>query len=197
MMIYPEALLPSVETELKRAVSILRNGGIILYPTDTVWGLGCDATNPEAVARIFRLKKRAESKSMLVLVDSPAMLERYIGELTDVAEQLIEATVDPLTIIYDDARGLAPTLIAPDGSVGIRITSERFSAGLCRRLQRPIVSTSANVSGCPTPRTFPEIAPDIVAGVDFVPEYRRSDLRPASPSSIIRLHNNGVIKIIR
>lgn len=187
----------TLAADLRQAVEVLKKGGVILYPTDTVWGLGCDATNPEAVARIYSIKQRRESKSMLVLADDVPMLERYVDEVPEVGYQLLEAAVNPLTIIYDGARGLASNLVAADGSVGIRLTSEKFSYELCRRLRRPIVSTSANISGNPTPHNFAEISEQIKEAVDFIPQYRRDDLRQANPSSIIRLHNDGRFQLIR
>ncbi len=183
--------------DLSQALDTLRKGGIILYPTDTVWGIGCDATNPEAVKRIYGLKQRADSKAMIVMADSPAMAERYVDEMPDVALQFMEVAVKPTTIIYDRGIGLAPNLLAPDGSVGIRVTSEPFSAMLCRRLRRPLVSTSANISGGSTPRFFNEIPDEIVSGVDYVVNYRRDDNTPHTPSSIIKLSNSGEVKIIR
>lgn len=183
--------------DVSKAVEVLRKGGIILYPTDTVWGLGCDATSPEAVARIFALKSREENKAMLVLADGEAMLERYVEEVPEIAYSLLEAAVKPLTVIYDRGRGLAPALLGDDGSIGVRITHERFSRELCRRLRRPIVSTSANVSGQPAPRFFSEISEEIREGVDYIPLYRREDETPASPSDIIRLHSDGEFKILR
>ncbi|MDE5877966.1 MAG: threonylcarbamoyl-AMP synthase [Muribaculaceae bacterium] len=183
--------------DLQQAVAVMQRGGIILYPTDTVWGIGCDATNPEAVEKIFRLKKRAEAKSMLVLVESEAALERTVANVPDVAWQLIEAAVHPITIIYDKGVGVAPALLAKDGSLGVRITSEPFSAALCRRLRRPVVSTSANVSGQPAPALFRQIAPEIIEGVDYVVRFRRNDNTAPSPSNIIKLSDSGVVKVIR
>ncbi len=185
------------EEDIKAAVATLKKSGIILYPTDTVWGIGCDATNPEAVKRIYELKRRADSKSMLVLVDSEAMLDRTVRDIPEVAWQLIEAAVDPLTIIYDHPEGVAPNLLADDGSLGIRITSERYSAELCRRLRRPIVSTSANISGEKAPAIFDEIAPEILQGVDYTAEYRRDDHNRARPSNIIKVSEGGLFKVIR
>ena len=152
----------SMDEDIRKALKVLRNGGVILYPTDTIWGLGCDATRPEAVRRIFEIKQRADAKSVLVLVDGIAALERCVEEVPDVAYDLLEAAVDPLTVIYDHGRGVAPEVCAPDGSLGVRITSERFSRELCRRFRRPIVSTSANVSGTPAPKCFADIAPEII-----------------------------------
>lgn len=185
------------EEDIKNAVAVLKKGGIILYPTDTVWGIGADATNAEAVSKIYELKRRAESKSMLVLVDGEAMLERTVRDIPEVAWQLIEAAVDPLTIIYDHPTGVAPNLLAEDGSLGIRITSERYSRELCRRLRRPIVSTSANISGEKAPGQYPQISDAIKGGCDYVAEYRRDDTAPHRPSNIIKVSEGGLFKVIR
>lgn len=185
------------EEDIKAAVATLKKGGVILYPTDTVWGIGCDATNPEAVKRIYELKHRADSKSMLVLVDGEGMLDRTVRDIPDVAWQLIEAAVEPLTIIYDHPEGVAQNLLADDGSLGIRITGERYSAELCRRLRRPIVSTSANISGEKAPAIYSEISDEICQGCDYVAEYRRDDNNPARPSNIIKVSEGGLFKVIR
>jgi L-threonylcarbamoyladenylate synthase len=181
--------------DMARAVETLRSGGIVLYPTDTVWGIGCDATNPEAVRRIYELKQRSDAKSMLVLVGSEGELQRTVENIPDAAWMLIEAAVNPLTIIYDHPVGLATELLA--GSVGVRITSELFSRTLCQRLRRPIVSTSANISGRKTPATFAEISPEIIDGVDYVVSYRRDDTRRACPSNIIKVSDSDIVKVIR
>ena len=183
--------------DLDKAIQCLRSGGIILYPTDTVWGIGCDATNSEAVAKIFALKERADAKSMLVLVDSIPALERIIPEVPDVAYDMIDLAIRPITIIYDDAKGVAPALIAEDGSLGVRVTKERFSQDICRILRRPIVSTSANISGEPTPAVFSAISQAIVDGVDYVVNYRQLDNSKAQPSQIIKLGRGGEVKVIR
>lgn len=185
------------EEDIKAALKTLREGGVILYPTDTVWGLGCDATNEEAVKKIYELKRRAESKSMLVLVDSEAALERIVSDVPEVAWQLIEAAVRPLTIIYDHAHGVAPGLLAPDGSLGIRITGERYSAELCRRLRRPIVSTSANISGEKGGAVYGEISEEIKSGADYVATYRREETGSPQASNIIKLGAGGLVKVIR
>ena len=185
------------EEEIKKAVSTLRAGGIIVYPTDTIWGIGCDATDPSAVKKVYEIKRRAESKALLVLVDSVAKVEFYVRELPDVAYDLIEVSDKPLTVIYDGARNLAPNLLADDGSVGIRVTRERFSAELCRRFGKAIVSTSANIAGEPSPRLYSEISPEILAAADCVVDFRRDDTAPSAPSSIIRLGAGGQVKIIR
>ena len=183
--------------DMARAVETLRSGGIVLYPTDTVWGIGCDATNPEAVRRIYELKQRSDAKSMLVLVGSEGELQRTVENIPDAAWMLIEAAANPLTIIYDHPVGLATELLADDGSVGVRITSELFSRTLCQRLRRPIVSTSANISGRKTPATFAEISPEIIDGVDYVVSYRRDDTRRARPSNIIKVSDSDIVKVIR
>lgn len=183
--------------DLDAAVRCMRAGGIILYPTDTVWGIGCDATNAEAVAKIFALKQRADAKSMLVLVDGVPALERLIPEIPDAAYDIVELSVSPITIIYDDAMGVAPSLIAEDGSLGVRVTSEVFSRDLCRAMRRPIVSTSANISGMPTPAVFSAISEEIKSGVDYIVQYRQDDKQTTLPSSIIKLGRGGEVKIIR
>ena len=195
--------------DLQAALRVLRQGGIIVYPTDTVWGIGCDATNAEAVARIYALKKREDSKSMLVLLDSAAKLNYYV-DVPESAEMLLQTACDedsasqsdyspakPLTIIYPNARHLAPNLIAEDGSVGIRITKEPFSNALCAQLKRPIVSTSANISGEPTARYFKEIVRLILDHTDYVCLFRRDDETPHEPSTIIKINADNSFKIIR
>lgn len=183
--------------EIKKACEIMQAGGVILYPTDTVWGIGCDATNPEAVKKVYEIKRRADSKSMLVLIDTSAKLDFYVDEVPDIALDLIELTAKPLTIIYSGARNLAPNLIAADGSVGIRITSEQFSKRLCERFRKPIVSTSANVSGEPTPSIFSEISDEVKNAVDYIVYFRRNDNQKAQPSGIIKLGAGGLVQVIR
>lgn len=183
--------------DLNEAVRVMREGGIILYPTDTVWGIGCDARNEKAVRKIYDLKRRADSKSMLALVSSEGMLQRTVRKVPEIAWQLIDAAVNPMTIVYDDPVGVAPNLTAEDGSLGIRITGERFSNSLCERMRGPVVSTSANISGSPAPRTFSEIAPEIIEGVDYVCKFRRDDKTPASPSNIIKITKGNIVKVIR
>ncbi len=183
--------------DIKRACRVLQEGGVILYPTDTIWGLGCDATNEEAVRRVYEIKHRADSKAMLVLVDSAVKVDYYVQDVPAVAWDLLEVADKPLTVIYSGARNLAPGLLAEDGSVGIRVTAEVFSRALCFRFRRAIVSTSANVSGQPSPRTFAEISEEIKQAVDYVVEARRNETAPARPSSIIKLGSGGEVKIIR
>ncbi|MGV8092046.1 MAG: L-threonylcarbamoyladenylate synthase [Mangrovibacterium sp.] len=186
-----------MEEDLKKALEVLRNGGIILYPTDTIWGLGCDATNEEAVAKIYNIKKRSDSKSMLVLMENINLLERYVEEVPAIAYDLIEITDKPMTIIYPGARNLAGNLIAQDGTIGIRITRENFTRQLIQRFRKPIVSTSANISGEPSPAIFEDISAEIKAAADYVVSYRQDDSTPASPSSIIKLGVGGEIEILR
>ena len=183
--------------DIKNACRVMQEGGVILYPTDTIWGIGCDATNEEAVRRVYEIKRRADSKAMLVLVDSAVKVDFYVQDVPNVAWDLLDVADKPLTIIYDGARNLAPNLLAEDGSVGIRVTGEEFSKALCNRFRKAIVSTSANVSGEPSPRTFADISEDIKQAVDYVIEARRTEPASARPSSIIKLGKGGEVKIIR
>lgn len=182
--------------DLDKATETLRSGGIILYPTDTVWGIGCDATNSEAVKKIFALKRRADAKAMLMLVGSEAQLQQYVANVPDIAWQLIDAAVHPLTIIYDTPRSIAPELLAEDKSAGFRITSELFSKALCQRLKHPIVSTSANISGSPAPQSFDQIPAEIIRGVDYVVEFGR-ECKDSKPSNIIKVRDNSEVRVIR
>lgn len=183
--------------DLKAAVDTLKRGGLILYPTDTIWGIGCDATNEEAIARIYKLKQREDAKAMLSLVGNVGQLERTVRDIPEVAWQLIDVAVNPLTLIYDHPIGIADSLKAEDGSAGIRITSEPFSRALCERLRRPVVSTSANISGKPAPATFSEISKEIIDGVDYVARFRRQEKGGAKPSNIIKVGDAGLVKVIR
>jgi len=189
------------EEDIKNAVEVLRKGGVILYPTDTVWGIGCDATNEEAVKRVYKIKQRDDSKALICLVDSDARLQRYVRNVPDVAWQLIdslkESDAKPTTLILDGAINLAPNLIAEDGSIGMRITQEAFSKELCYRFQKALVSTSANISGEPAAQNYCDIDPRIVEAVDYVCWSRRQEHKPHKPSSIIRLKENGEVTIIR
>ena len=183
--------------DMKRACEVLRAGGLILYPTDTVWGIGCDATNEEAVRKVYALKQREDSKAMLVLVDNAVKVDFYVKEVPPVAWDLLEVATNPLTIIYSGARNLAPNLLAEDGSVGIRVTEEEFSKQLCFRFRKAIVSTSANISGEPSPKNFAEISEAVKQGVDYIVGYRQNDKQKHKPSSIIKLGPTGELKIIR
>jgi L-threonylcarbamoyladenylate synthase len=186
-----------IAEDLKKACDTLHRGGIIVYPTDTIWGIGCDATNADAVGRIYALKQRTDHKAMLVLVDSLSKLYGYVSEVPDIALNLVEVSDKPLTIIYPNAKNLAFNLLDEDGSVGIRITNERFSHELCKLFRKPIVSTSANISGLPSPKMFCEVAGAVKNGVDYVVRYRQDETTGALPSSILKIFEDGCIKIIR
>lgn len=183
--------------DLRGAVDVLRRGGVILYPTDTVWGVGCDATNSQAVRRVYEIKRRADSKAMLTLVPSVAMLERVVAEVPDAAYQLIDVAVDPMTIVYDRGTGVAPELLGPDGSLGVRVCTDCFAADLAQRLGRPLVSTSANLAGQPSPATFGDIAPELLAAVDYVCTTGRDDREPRKPSTVIKVGAGNVVKVLR
>lgn len=183
--------------DIRAAVEVMNRGGVILYPTDTIWGIGCDATNAEAVKRVYEIKKRDDSKALITLVDSEAKIEFYVREVPDVAWDMIEIADKPLTLIYDGARNLASNLLAEDGSIAIRLTKEPFSSMLCRTFRRAVVSTSANVSGEPSPATFSEISPEILSAVDYVCTSRREESSPHKASSIIKIGTGGEVKIIR
>ena len=185
------------EEDIRKAVEVLRKGGVILYPTDTVWGIGCDATNSEAVKRVYDIKQRDDSKALICLVDSDARLQRYIRKVPDVAWQLLDCCDKPTTVILDGAVNLAENLIAEDGSVGIRITQEPFSKELCFRFQKALVSTSADISGEPAAQNYPDIDPKIIEAVDYVCWSRRQEHKPHKPSSIIKLTEDGQVTIIR
>lgn len=186
-----------MQEEIKKALDVLYNGGVILYPTDTVWGLGCDATNEKAVKRIHEIKKSTDAKAMLVLIDNPGKLQSYVDEVPDIAWDLIEMSETPLTIIYPVAKNLAPNLVAADKSIGIRVTKEVFSRNLCMRFKKPIVSTSANVCGAPTPANFSQIADEIKSAVDYVVNFRQDDCSQPKTSSIIKLGKGNLFKLIR
>lgn len=191
----------SFRDDIHAAVDVLRRGGIIVYPTDTVWGIGCDATSSEAVRRVFALKQRADAKALITLVGSLAQLERTVDCIPEVAYQLIEYSERPTTIVYDHpapTAGIAPELLADDGTIGVRVTSEAFSKALCEAFRKPLVSTSANISGHPAPASFADIEPDIIDGADYVCLSRRDENSSHNkPSSVIRLSEGGLFKIIR
>lgn len=183
--------------DISNCLKVLQEGGVILYPTDTVWGLGCDATNAKAVEKLYQLKKRSDAKSMLVLVDCAGRIQNYITEMPDIAWDLIEVSNKPLTIVYPNAKNLAHNLLAEDKSVGIRVTNESFSHQLCARFRKPIVSTSANISGQPTPLFFEEVTDEIKTACDYVVLFRQTDKEKKEPSNIIKLNADGSIQIIR
>lgn len=183
--------------DITAALTILRGNGIILYPTDTIWGIGCDATSQEAVERIFRIKSRDGSKSLLILVNSEQMLERYVHDIPEIAFELTAVTEEPLTIIYPGGKNLAKGVCGDDGSVGIRICHEEFCNQLISRFRKPIVSTSANFSGKPSPGFFHEIEKELIESVDYVVKYRQDDGRKHSASPVIKLNSDGTINIVR
>ncbi len=183
--------------DIRRAVEVMNRGGIILYPTDTIWGLGCDATNAEAVKRIYALKRREDSKALICLLDSEAKVQFYVREVPDVAWDLMELSEKPITVIFEGARNLAPNLLAEDGSVGLRITREPFSRELCQRMRRAVVSTSANVSGEPSPHCFADIPKEIVDAEDYVCTSRREERQNPPASSIVRLGAGCEVQVIR
>lgn len=189
--------MTTFEDDIRNSVKTLRDGGVILYPTDTVWGLGCDATNAAAVEKIFRIKQREESKSLIVLVDGEPMLERYAANIPEIVFELVSVSDTPMTVIYPEGRNLAAGICSEDGSVGIRICSESFCSELISRFRKPIVSTSANISGMPAPAIFDEIDEAIIKSAGYVVTYRQDDRQKHKPSSIIKIDKNGSFKIIR
>ena len=186
-----------MKEDIQNCINTLREGGIILYPTDTVWGIGCDASNPQAIQKIYDLKGRTSSKALITLVGSEVMLERTVLNMPEISWDLIESANRPLTLIYDEVKGIAPNAIAEDGSCGIRLAKDTFCQQLIQRLAKPIISTSANVSGEETPKNFRSISDTILKGVDFVVNYRQNEATSQKSSNIIKLKNNGEIKIIR
>lgn len=187
----------NIKDDIKNAIEVLKRGGVILYPTDTVWGIGCDATNPEAVAKVYKIKQRDDSKALICLTDSDGRVQRYVRDVPAVAWDLLEVSDRPTTVILDGAVNLAPNLIADDGSIAMRITKEAFSKELCFRFQKPIVSTSANISGHPAAQNYCDIAPELLEAVDYVCWTRRQEHKPHTPSSIIKLTKDGQVTIIR
>jgi L-threonylcarbamoyladenylate synthase len=185
------------DEDIKNALSALRSGKVILYPTDTVWGLGCDPTNADAVEKVFRIKQRADSKSLIVLVNSADMLQRYVADIPDVALDIVELTESPLTVVYDKGKGFAAGVSAEDGSVGIRLCLDPFCDDLITAFRKPLVSTSANISGQPAPAIFDEITGDILEAVDYICLYRQNDRTRSKPSSVIKISSNGAVKILR
>ncbi len=184
--------------DIQAALDVLRKGGVILYPTDTIWGLGCDATNPDAVQKIYEIKKRSDNKSMIILVDHPGRISSYIDEVPEIAFEVIELAESPLTVILEGAKNLASNVVnQEDRSVGIRVVNEPFCQQLIQQFKRPIVSTSANISGEPSPAIFDEIEPGIMASVSYVVKYRQGDHLKSKPSGIIKIGKNGSVKVIR
>jgi len=181
---------------IEESLKILKSGGLILYPTDTVWGIGCDATNYEAVKKIYKLKQRTDSKSLICLVNNYAMLERHVDNVPQMAYKILDLAVKPTTIIYDAPAGVAENLIAADNSLAIRVVKNKFCEKLIRYLKKPLVSTSANISGAPTPKSYKEISEHILKGVDYIVNLQ-SENKEAKPSAIIKLGSNGSVVVIR
>lgn len=183
--------------EVNQALQSIQQGGIILYPTDTIWGIGCDATNTEAIKKIYQLKQRDEAKSMLILVDTENKLESYIRDVPAIAYELIEYAENPLTLVMPGAKNISPALISSDGSVGIRVSSHPFCQQLIQRLRKPLVSTSANISGQPSPQNFSQISDEIKAGVDYVVNLEQDSHAVKKPSTIMRLEPDGRFEFLR
>ena len=190
-------LSPESKEDIRRAVEVMNKGGIILYPTDTIWGLGCDATNADAVRRIYEIKQRTDAKALISLVDSETKVQFYVKEVPEVAWDVMELSERPMTVVFDGGRNLAPNLLAEDGSVAIRITKEAFSKELCMRMKRAVVSTSANISEQPAPRCFAEISEEIKGAVDYICTSRQDEPPTQTASSIIKLGAGGEVTIIR
>ena len=186
-----------LKTEIDKAISVLKDGGVILYPTDTVWGLGCDATNESAVAKINAIKGRAADKSFIILLDTDTKLASYVTEIPDVAYDLIEFAENPLTIIFSGAKNLAKNVINADGSVGVRIVKHEFCTQLLQKFRKPITSTSANISGKPTPAIFDEIDPEILSAVDYIVDWEQELSTPKKSSTLMKLDAGGQFSFIR
>ena len=186
-----------LKEEINKALEVLKSGGVILYPTDTIWGLGCDATNPEAVEKVLKIKSRPAEKSLIVLLDTDNKLQSYVAEIPDVAYDLIEYAENPLTVIFSGAKNLAANVINADGSVGIRIAKHDFCTPLIQRFRKPIVSTSANISGAPSPKNFDDIAYEIIDQVDYVVDFEQAIQNNKKPSTIIKLGPSGQFEFIR
>jgi L-threonylcarbamoyladenylate synthase len=185
------------EQDIEQCLQVLRTGGLILYPTDTIWGIGCDATNEKAIQRIYRLKQREEHKSMIVLLADERSLNEYVAAPDPAVYDYLEQLQKPTTIVFDGALGFPDNLVSNDGSIAIRVVKEIFCRHLVKRLGKPLVSTSANISGNPPPRNYTEIDPEICRGVDYIVEYRRNDLVPAQPSAVVKWNPQGPPVILR
>ncbi|MBS1607214.1 MAG: threonylcarbamoyl-AMP synthase [Bacteroidetes bacterium] len=187
----------SFESDIKEAVTVLETGGLILYPTDTIWGIGCDATNEEAVEKVFALKKRAEEKSLIILVAEERDILKYVASPDLRVLDYLKTTIKPTTVIYDNAIGIASNILSREGSVGIRICRDEFCRHLIKRFRKPVVSTSANISGSPSPAIFNDISEEIKKGVDYTVRYRQNDITIAAPSSVVKWNNDGSVTVLR
>ena len=190
-------MTPQFNTDIEACLRVLENGGLILYPTDTIWGIGCDATSEAAVAKIFALKKRIETKALIVLIADERSLLQYVASPHIEVFDYIAGVSKPTTIIYENAIGLAGNLLAEDGSVGIRICTDEFCKHLIKRFRKPIVSTSANVSGFPPPKVFSDIDIAVKKGVDYMVHYRQDDMTPVEPSAVVKCNKDGSFTILR
>ena len=186
-----------LKDEVAKALKVIQEGGIILYPTDTIWGIGCDAANTDAVKRIFALKQRDEAKSMIILLDTDNKLQSYIQDVPELAYNLIEYAENPLTLVLPGAKNISPALIAADGSVGVRVTTHQFCQQVIQRLRRPLVSTSANISGEPSPQYFGQVSDDIINRVDYVVDLEQHSTEIKKPSTIMRLDPSGKFEFLR
>lgn len=182
--------------EINNAIEVLAAGGLILYPTDTIWGIGCDATNEQAVQKVYDLKQREDSKALICLVANDGMLERYISKVPDLAYDIMDLSTKPTTIIYDEPKGIAKNLVAQDNTLAVRVASDKFCQYLINKFKKPLVSTSANISGEPTPQNFGQISQPILKGVDYIVNLQQ-DNQNGSPSAIIKLSTDGKVKVIR
>lgn len=183
-------------TEINSCIEVLAKGGLILYPTDTIWGIGCDATNETAVEKVYNLKQRSNNKALICLVGNDAMLEKHVEKVPELAYDIMDLSTKPTSIIYDQPKGIAKNLIAADNTLAIRVASDKFCKYLINKFKKPIVSTSTNVSGSETPKSFQKIDKAILAGVDYVVNLHQDQMN-TSASAIIRLGNDGTVKIIR
>lgn len=190
-------MMNSFESDIKEAVTVLATGGLILYPTDTIWGIGCDATNEEAVEKVFALKKRAEEKSLIILVAEERDILKYVASPDLRVLDYLKTTIKPTTVIYDNAIGIASNILSREGSVGIRICRDEFCRHLIKRFRKPVVSTSANISGSPSPAIFNDISEEIKKGVDYTVRYRQNDITIAAPSSVVKWNNDGSVTVLR
>lgn len=185
-----------MQEEINKAIAILEKGGLLLYPTDTVWGIGCDATNKDAVQKVYDLKQREDSKALICMVGNDAMLERHIDNVPDLAYDIIDLSTKPTTIIYDNPKGIAKNLIAVDNTLAVRVATDKFCQYLINKFKKPMVSTSANISGQPSPNSFKDISKAILTGVDYVVNLHQ-DKKNGPPSAIIKLSNDSIVKVIR
>ncbi|WP_010256163.1 L-threonylcarbamoyladenylate synthase [Myroides injenensis] len=189
--------MEDIQEEVHKAFEVIKNGGIILYPTDTVWGIGCDANNSEAIKKIYKLKQRAESKSMIVLVNGDRLMHRVFNSIPEVAWDIIDCSERPTTLILDNPKYVAKEIVSGDNSLGVRIVKEPFCFKLIERMKSPLVSTSANISGQPSPANFTEISKEIIDGVDYVVNLRQKETKAIKPSTIIKLTENSQVTILR